>query len=191
MFYVSLFCIFCLFRKQKVSYNNGGNFSKTFKWLLPKKYTPCLTLSWRRPPPYRNQSIDLLYKLMDWFLYERNPSHESAKRILSKVFVILLTFHLFNPNSSSCMKQSTKYSQMHLHFHWNHWLLVSIYANVSVYIHGKLIRIYELCLQLLSRNQSFCSYFKLWYGWSNSLLIQPLLGIIKKCYHKQSDECVL
>ena len=26
--------------------------------------------------PYRNQSIDLLYKPMDWFLYDRDLRHE-------------------------------------------------------------------------------------------------------------------
>ena len=30
-----------------------------------------LILSWRRPLSYRNQSIDLLCKWMDWFLYDR------------------------------------------------------------------------------------------------------------------------
>ena len=29
-----------------------------------------LTLSWRKPISYRNQSIDLLSKSMDWFLYD-------------------------------------------------------------------------------------------------------------------------
>ena len=35
-----------------------------------------LTLSWRRPLSYRNQSIDLLCKLMDWFLYDNGLRHE-------------------------------------------------------------------------------------------------------------------
>ena len=35
-----------------------------------------LTLSWRRPLSYRNQSIDLLRKLMDWFLYDNDLRHE-------------------------------------------------------------------------------------------------------------------
>ena len=30
-----------------------------------------LTLSWRRPLSYRNQSIDLQSKSMDWFLYDK------------------------------------------------------------------------------------------------------------------------
>ena len=29
--------------------------------------------SWRRPLPYKSQSIDLLWKSMDWFLCDRNP----------------------------------------------------------------------------------------------------------------------
>ena len=41
-------------------------------------YTDCLTLSWRRPLWYRNQSIDL-----DWFLYDNGLSHERVKGICS------------------------------------------------------------------------------------------------------------
>ena len=35
-----------------------------------------LNLSWRRSLSYKNQSIDLLYKSMDWFLYDRDLCHE-------------------------------------------------------------------------------------------------------------------
>ena len=38
-----------------------------------------LTLSWRRPLSYRNQSIDLQSKSMDWFLYDRGFRHERVK----------------------------------------------------------------------------------------------------------------
>ena len=41
-----------------------------------------LTLSWRRPLSYRNQSIDLLCKSMNWFLYDNGPSHERVKPTL-------------------------------------------------------------------------------------------------------------
>ena len=41
-----------------------------------------LTLSWRRPLSYRNQSIDLLCKSMDWFLYDNDPHHERVKDAL-------------------------------------------------------------------------------------------------------------
>ena len=37
-----------------------------------------LTLSWRRPWSYRNQSIDLTCKSMDWFLYDDGLRHERA-----------------------------------------------------------------------------------------------------------------
>ena len=38
-----------------------------------------LTLSWRRPISYRNQSIDLRSKSMDWFLYDIGLRHERVK----------------------------------------------------------------------------------------------------------------
>ena len=38
-----------------------------------------LTFSWRRPLSYRNQSIDLLCKSMDCFLYDNGLRHERVK----------------------------------------------------------------------------------------------------------------
>ena len=38
-----------------------------------------LTLSWRRPLSYRNQSIDLLPKSVDWFLYDNGLRHKRVK----------------------------------------------------------------------------------------------------------------
>ena len=43
-----------------------------------------LTLSWRRPLLYRNQSIDLLYKSIDWFLYGNGLHHERVKSSVRK-----------------------------------------------------------------------------------------------------------
>ena len=40
-----------------------------------------LTLSWRRPLSYRNQSIDLLCKLMDWFLYDNGLHHQRVNDV--------------------------------------------------------------------------------------------------------------
>ena len=37
-----------------------------------------LTLSWRRPLSYRNQTIDLLHKSMDWFRYDNGLRHEKV-----------------------------------------------------------------------------------------------------------------
>ena len=38
-----------------------------------------LTLSWRRLLSYRNQSIDLWSKSMDWFLYDNGLRYERVK----------------------------------------------------------------------------------------------------------------
>ena len=38
-----------------------------------------LTFSWQRPSSYRNQSIDLRSKSMDWFLYDNGLRHERVK----------------------------------------------------------------------------------------------------------------
>ena len=38
-----------------------------------------LTLSWWRPLSYKNQSIDLFCKSMDWFLYDNGLRHERVK----------------------------------------------------------------------------------------------------------------
>ena len=37
-----------------------------------------LSLSWRRPLSYRNQSINLLRKSMDWFLYDNGLRYEKV-----------------------------------------------------------------------------------------------------------------
>ena len=39
-----------------------------------------LTLSWRRFPSYRNQSIDLQSKSVNWFLYDRKLRHERVNQ---------------------------------------------------------------------------------------------------------------
>ena len=58
-----------------------GTSFKDYCNTLPILVVPlaCLTLSWRRPLLCRNQSIDLLCKSMDWFLYDNGPRHERVK----------------------------------------------------------------------------------------------------------------
>ena len=48
-----------------------------------------LTLSWRRPLSYRNQSIDLRSKSMNWYLYDNGLRHEKVK---NKFFWSYTTF---------------------------------------------------------------------------------------------------
>ena len=44
-----------------------------------------LTLSWWRPLSYRNQSIDLQSKSVDWFLYDNGLRHERLKMARKKL----------------------------------------------------------------------------------------------------------
>ena len=44
-----------------------------------------LTLSWRRPLSYRNQSTDLRSKSMDWFLNDNGLRHERVKYLVERV----------------------------------------------------------------------------------------------------------
>ena len=41
--------------------------------------TALLTFSWRGPLSYRNQSIDMQSKSMDWFLYDNGLRRERVK----------------------------------------------------------------------------------------------------------------
>ena len=59
-----------------------------------------LTLSWRRPLSYRNQSIDLWSKLMDWFPYDNGLRHERVKLKLK----VNLYFPSFLENAFVSMK---------------------------------------------------------------------------------------
>ena len=56
---------FCLFKKVIFLHKGQNYFS--------------LTLSWRRLLSYRNQSIDLLRKSVNWFLYDSGLRHERIK----------------------------------------------------------------------------------------------------------------
>ena len=56
--------------KNRIAWPNLGLFQMNCDSAL------CLTLSWRRSFSYRNQSIDLLAKSMDWFLYDKSLRHE-------------------------------------------------------------------------------------------------------------------
>ena len=46
-----------------------------------------LTLSWWRPLSYRNQSIDLRRKSMDWFLFDNGLHHGRVNCLISTMFM--------------------------------------------------------------------------------------------------------
>ena len=51
--------------------------------IMPATWTwaTCLTLLWRRSLLYRNQSIDLQIKSMDWFLYDGDLRHKRVNEL--------------------------------------------------------------------------------------------------------------
>ena len=61
----------------------------TAKYLSQLTRTILLTLLWRRPLPYRKQSIDLQSKSVDWFLYDNGLRHE---RVNSIIIITAITF---------------------------------------------------------------------------------------------------
>ena len=67
-----------------------------------------LTLSRRRPLSYRNQSIDLLCKSMDWFLYDNGLRLESVNQFAkSRLFALLIwMIWIANENHSELTSMS-------------------------------------------------------------------------------------
>ena len=54
-----------------------------------------LTLSWRMPLSYRNQSTDLRSKSMDWFLYDNGLRHEMVNfDDIPHIFLLFLLLSL-------------------------------------------------------------------------------------------------
>ena len=46
-----------------------------------------MKLSWRRSASYRKQSIDLLWKSVDWFRYDRDLCHERVKILMLMLMI--------------------------------------------------------------------------------------------------------
>ena len=91
---------------EKINLNNSYTISKKEKnkllldpWHSSKEQI--LALSWRRPLSYRNQSINLQSKSMDWFLYDNGFRHERANWLstlmyLLKMILTRIPFRLLN-----------------------------------------------------------------------------------------------
>ena len=85
--YHLLSCESWIFMKEKPDWKKEqktGNYAlqhvRTDSWCMWMKSV--LNLSWRRSLLYKNQSIDLLNKSMDWFLYDKNLRHERVNALL-------------------------------------------------------------------------------------------------------------
>ena len=80
-------CVKWLYFQQIISFFNILIF-ENFRWIKRQKMT--LTLSQRRSISYRNQSIDLQSKSIDWFLYDIGLRHERVKLAISVCFALYL-----------------------------------------------------------------------------------------------------
>ena len=92
-------------------------------------HCPCLTLSWRRPLSYRNQS-------MDWFLYDNGLRHERVNlKAPIKVKIDVLCISFFYIKNLKCLKCSGKCSWnffskiMLLKFHILHTLKTLVWKQ--------------------------------------------------------------
>ena len=56
------------------------------KWVWGTLHTFKTSLT-RRPLSYRNQFIDLLWKSIDWFLYDNGLSHDKVKLLLNQILI--------------------------------------------------------------------------------------------------------
>ena len=86
-----------------------------------------LTLSWRKPLSYRNQSSDLLCKSMDWFLYDNGLRHERVKQPLIAYCPLFLPKWKLYQNSIKLLKNRNWTFPVVLYFTW----IVEFVSNIS------------------------------------------------------------
>ena len=86
-----LFLLLILNREMLAGYDFQG-YCNLERWQL--SHCCALTLSWRKSLSYRNQSIDLQTKSMDWFLYNRNLRHERV----NPFYATLVSFYTSRNN---------------------------------------------------------------------------------------------
>ena len=84
-------------------------------WTLAFKHMLLLTLWWLRPLSHRNQSIDLLCKWMNWFLYDRDLRFSKQLNIEIQLWSLLFAFHFNLRNEKvNLLKQISYESTYHL-----------------------------------------------------------------------------
>ena len=73
----------------------------TSRWIHTSN--KALTLSWRMSLSYKNQSIDLLCKLMGWFLYDKGIPHEKIKTLFTHHTPKICSYMTQSRISFSCL----------------------------------------------------------------------------------------
>ena len=114
--------------------------------IYPNIHHACLALSWRRSLSYRNQSIDVLCKSIDWFLYHRDLRHERVKAKITPLEQLLKfreplavgtsTKKIRNVLEIYCLytllndpKKSKENTSSHSNYKLNNWIIVSKKCN--------------------------------------------------------------
>ena len=135
--FLTCLCIELNFCHHKLGLNPSLKFSVIFHQISSGFL---LTLSWRRPISYRNQSADLLCKSMDWFLYDDGLQHEGVNQIISEAL-----------NSADVIKGSSKSC-------WLATLFFKFFTNLKISLREMcpntelfLVRIF-LCLNWIQQN---------------------------------------
>ena len=85
-----------------------------------------LTLSWRKSLSYRNQSIYLQSKSMDWFLYDNGLRHERVLTIFTKSLYVWVSFECA---SAYCINNKTIIHSLYMAIFWG---LIAIYAGKMI-----------------------------------------------------------
>ena len=104
----------------------------------PKDADFSLTPSWWRPFSYRNRSIDLLCKSMDWFLYDNGLRHERVKEnkanwglCLTRFLSISHTFfHKLAKTGSSIKRQQFFQGWSRCGWNWSEGL--NLHLNIKI-----------------------------------------------------------
>ena len=90
--------------------------------VVKKLHHRCLALSWRRSLSHRSQSIDLLRKSTDWFLYNRYLRPERVSRVLDKSLDLHFLFVLKTES-----KKDTNHDRFYSFY-------VSLLCDVPIYV---------------------------------------------------------
>ena len=135
-----------------------------------------LTLSWRRSPSYRNQSFDLHWKLIDWFLYDRDLHHERFNISFSFVlcFVIcrlLMAAYMLDISSNVCSNCRVGKFYLELLFCLEFelnltWIRVSFMhvLILATLISLKIVKLY-VYLRMADQLKIFQKYVLFTYNW--------------------------
>ena len=113
-----------------------------------KEYKQLLTLSWQRSLSYRNQSIDLLCKSVDWFLYNNGFRHERVNSLTRSRFGLShLNKRKFRHNFQDYMNPLCSFS-----------LEIENWSDYLLHCHN----FHHQRIDLMSSVKSICDNLRVW-----------------------------